>query len=117
VPLPLFKERFLEAVEDQLDVEAFDRAIAGAARDGAVRARAGAEATIPFDVVSAELEGTRPIAAWRKYRGKTQTQLAAEIGIDRGYLAQLEVGGRDGTADTLARIAKVLGCLIEDLLG
>ena len=84
--------------------------------DKAARRRAGAEPTIPFEVVQAEIAGAHPIAAWRKYRAMTQARLAEEVGIDRGYLAQIERGGRAGTPETLAKIARALGCLVEDLL-
>src|SRR5947209_12647011 len=46
VPIEIFKERFLEAVEDHLDVAAFDRAVETAARDRASRGRVGAEPAI-----------------------------------------------------------------------
>jgi DNA-binding XRE family transcriptional regulator len=102
--------------DDELDAEAAAAAAAAFERDKAARRRAGAEPAIPFDVLQAELAGAHPVAAWRKYRGMTQARLADEIGIDRGYLAQIERGGRAGTPETLAKIARALGCLVEDLL-
>jgi DNA-binding XRE family transcriptional regulator len=102
--------------DDELDAEAAAAAAAAFERDKAARRRAGAEPAIPLDVLQAELAGAHPVAAWRKYRGMTQARLADEIGIDRGYLAQIERGGRAGTPETLAKIARALGCLVEDLL-
>src|SRR5437899_2201767 len=55
VPIAVFKERFLAALEDQLDVETFDRATAAAEREQAARGRGRAEPTIPLEVVKAEL--------------------------------------------------------------
>lgn len=117
VPLDLFKKKYLAALEDQLDAEAAAAAADAFERDKAARRRAGAEPAIPFEVLQAEVAGTHPVAAWRKYRGLTQAKLAGEIGIDRGYLAQIERGGRAGTPETLAKIARALGCIVEDLLG
>jgi DNA-binding XRE family transcriptional regulator len=105
-----------DAIEDALDADLAEMAAADAVRDRAARARRGAEPAIPAEVVRAEIEGLSPIAAWRKYRGMTQVQLAEQLGIDRGYLAQLERGGRAGTPETIAKIARALGCLVEDLL-
>jgi DNA-binding XRE family transcriptional regulator len=116
VPLDLFKKKYLGAIEDELDAEAAAAAAAAFERDKNARGRAGAEPAIPFEVVQAELAGAHPVAAWRKYRGMTQARLANEIGIDRGYLAQIERSGRAGTPETLAKIARALGCLVEDLL-
>jgi DNA-binding XRE family transcriptional regulator len=116
VPLDLFKKKYLGAMEDELDAEAAAAAAAAFERDKAARQRAGAEPTIPFEVLQGEVAGAHPIAAWRKYRGMTQARLAKEIGIDRGYLAQIERRGRAGTPETLAKIARALGCLVEDLL-
>jgi DNA-binding XRE family transcriptional regulator len=116
VPLDLFRKKYLEAIEDELDAEAAAAAADAFERDKAARRRAGAEPAIPFEVVQSEVAGAHPIAAWRKYRDMTQARLASEIGIDRGYLAQIERGGRAGTPETLAKIARALGCLVEDLL-
>jgi transcriptional regulator with XRE-family HTH domain len=46
----------------------------------------------------------------------TQTQLALVIGISRAYLAQIEAGERTGTLEIVARLARVLDCLIEQLM-
>jgi DNA-binding XRE family transcriptional regulator len=105
-----------EAIEDAIDSELTETGDAEIERDRGARIRRGAEPTIPAEIVRAEIAGAHPIAAWRKHRGMTQVDLAAKVGIDRGYLAQLERGGRGGTPDTIARIAGALGCLIEDLL-
>ena len=67
-------------------------------------------------MVRAEVEGVDPVAAWRKHRGMTQVALAQAAKIDRGYLALIERGARSGSVQTLARIARILGCLVEDLV-
>lgn len=60
--------------------------------------------------------GLHPVRAWREFRGFTQTQLALVAGISRAYLAQIEAGERTGTLEIVARLARVLECLIEQLM-
>jgi transcriptional regulator with XRE-family HTH domain len=60
--------------------------------------------------------GLHPVRAWREFRGFTQTQLALVTGISRAYLAQIEGGERTGTLEIVARLARVLDCLIEQLM-
>jgi DNA-binding Xre family transcriptional regulator len=116
VPVARFAE-LREAVDEAMDVELAERAAEAAAGERAARARAGAvEPGIPSEVMRAELEGRHPIAAWRRHRGLTQVELAAMAQIDHGYLGLLERGARAGSPETLARIARALGCLMEDLL-
>jgi len=115
VPIERF-EPLREAIDDALDRELAEGAADGAARERAARERHGAEPGVPAAVMRAEIEGVHPIAAWRKHRGQTQAALAAAIGIDRGYLALIERRARSGSLDTLAKIARALGCLIEDLI-
>jgi DNA-binding XRE family transcriptional regulator len=115
VPVAHYSE-IVDAVEDAIDLDIAESADGEIARDRAARRRVGAEPGIPIEVVRAELDGVHPIAAWRKHRGKTQAELAGEIGIARGYLALLERRARDGSPETLSKIARLLGCLVEDLL-
>lgn len=115
VPIGRFGE-LRDAIEDALDIEFAENAAEASARERAARARARAEPGIPVEVMRAEIEGVHPIAAWRKFRSLTQTDLATRVGIDRGYLGLLERGARAGSPETLAKIARALGCLVEDLL-
>jgi transcriptional regulator with XRE-family HTH domain len=43
-------------------------------------------------------------------------QLAGLVGISRAYLTQIETGERTGTIEVTLRLARALGCLIEDLI-
>jgi transcriptional regulator with XRE-family HTH domain len=61
-------------------------------------------------------DGAHPVRAWREFRGFSQTQLALVTGISRAYLAQIEAGERTGTLEIVARLARVLDCLIEQLM-
>jgi DNA-binding XRE family transcriptional regulator len=117
VPLRRYSTELREAVEDVLDIELAESVDEAIADERVARARVGArEPGIPAEVLRAELEGAHPIAAWRKHRGLTQLQLAAAAGIDRGYLALIERGARSGSAPTLTRIARALGCMLDDLV-
>jgi transcriptional regulator with XRE-family HTH domain len=50
--------------------------------------------------------------------GLTQAGLAEKMGIDRGYISSLELGGRNPTIITLWHVAQALGvkigCLFEE---
>ena len=56
------------------------------------------------------------VAAWRKYRGLSQEQLAERIGKSRGLISQLESGTTAYTAETLHALADALSCEPWDLL-
>lgn len=70
---------------------------------------------IPSEVVEALLDGENPIKVWREYRGQTQQQLAATVGISKPYLSQIETGKRKGTVDILSAIAKSLNVSLDDI--
>jgi transcriptional regulator with XRE-family HTH domain len=72
--------------------------------------------SLPAEIRQAIGEGIHPVRAWRDHRNLNQAQLAALVGISRAYLAQIEGGERTGTLDVTARIARALGCLIEQLM-
>lgn len=51
----------------------------------------------------------------REATGLTQKALAEAASISAPFLHDLENGNRNARPETLARIAKVLGCTVEDL--
>lgn len=51
------------------------------------------------------------IAAWRKLRGLTQTQLADRAGIGRATLARFEQGEGGISLESLLRVLRALGIL------
>ncbi len=54
----------------------------------------------------------------RQQAGLTQGELAERIGKSQGYIGDLERGDRRGlTVTTLERLADVLGCTTDELLG
>ncbi len=63
---------------------------------------------LPLEVTAATLRGDTLLKALRKWRGKSQTDLANATGLGQGYLSDLEAGRRRGTEETLAKIAGAL---------
>lgn len=89
-------EALLEARDDLEDIAAYDRAKA-----------AGGE-SIPDDLVGRILDGESPIRVLREYRGLTQTALADAAGVNRVHLVTIESGKRNGSTETLKKIAAAL---------
>jgi transcriptional regulator with XRE-family HTH domain len=50
----------------------------------------------------------------RKLRGVSQLKLASEVGVDQGYIGQIERGGRNVTIETLYRLCGALGISLEE---
>jgi DNA-binding XRE family transcriptional regulator len=101
-------QRLVEEAEMLQDIRDYDEVTLAIA--------SGAEELIPSEVTYALLDGENPIRVWREYRGLTQQQVAAEAGISKPYLSQLESGQRKGTTDVLAGIAKALNVSLDDLV-
>jgi DNA-binding XRE family transcriptional regulator len=95
----------VENAEDGASVKAFESRLA-----------AGEEELLPAELANAILDGANPVRAWRKYRGVTIKSLAQNAGIAPAYLSQLETGQRDGTIETMKKLASGLGVLIDDLI-
>ena len=67
------------------------------------------EETFPDEVINRLiLNEENPIKVYREYRSLTQKQLAAKIGIQRGYLAEIERGRKSGSVKTLKALAEAL---------
>ena len=68
------------------------------------------EGTMPADVLKAILnEGVSPLAAWRRYRGLTQVELARRAGMSQVWVGRIEGGGGYGSPKTRKALAAVLG--------
>jgi DNA-binding XRE family transcriptional regulator len=57
-----------------------------------------------------------PLAFWRKKRGKTQSQLAAAVGVSQNFLSDLERGKAKGDVTLYVKLARCLDVSIEDLV-
>ncbi len=53
----------------------------------------------------------------RKALGITQEQLAKLVGVTQGTVAQWENGLTHPAFDKIPKVAQVLGCTVEELLG
>jgi DNA-binding XRE family transcriptional regulator len=100
-------ERLVEAAEDAADVRAYDEAKRKLA--------AGEEEMIPSAIVDRILDGENKVRVWREHRGLAAKDLAAMIGISAAYLSQIEKGTRDGSFETIKRIAAALRLSVDDL--
>ncbi|HVH77265.1 MAG TPA: helix-turn-helix domain-containing protein [Stellaceae bacterium] len=72
--------------------------------------------TVPIEVVKAKLEGVHPVRAWRDHKGWTQLHLAFKSGVGRDLIAQIETRRKQGSIETIGRIARALDVPIEALI-
>lgn len=107
VPIDLYY-RLLELAEDAEDIRAADRALRGLA--------VGEDELVPAEVAHRLLQDEQQaLRIWREYRGLSQVELAARSGVQRGYIAQIEIGKRIGGIGTLNKLATALDISIDDL--
>jgi ribosome-binding protein aMBF1 (putative translation factor) len=90
----------IEAEEDLADVSAYDAAVADRAAGGAP--------PWPAELSALLLKYKSRLAATRRWRGMSQADLAAKVGIGQGYLSDLETKRRKGVASTIERLAAAL---------
>lgn len=93
-----------EELEDIAAVDAFKRKLA-----------AGEEELIPSAIVDRILDGENKVRVWRDHRGLSAKDLAEKAGISAAYLSQIETGARDGSFETIKRIAAALRLSVDDL--
>ena len=74
------------------------------------------ETTTPIEIVRAKLDGAHPVKAWRDYRGWTQVYLNFKSGVGRDLIAQIETRRKNGSVETLGRLARALETPIEALI-
>jgi DNA-binding Xre family transcriptional regulator len=99
---------------DQRDAE--DAADIAAAEAFRRRLAAGEEELIPSEMVMRMVAGESPVRVWREHRGLTIAALAERAGIAQPYLSQIETGKRDGTAQTMKKLAEALDVMVDDLI-
>jgi DNA-binding XRE family transcriptional regulator len=76
----------------------------------------GREELLSAEETAALLAAPVPLAFWRKKRGKTQSQLAGDIGVSQNFLSDLERGKAKGDVTLYAKLARCLEVQIEDLV-
>ncbi|BAT58633.1 antitoxin HipB [Variibacter gotjawalensis] len=90
-----------EAAEDAADVAAYDAA--------KLDLEAGRAAKLPADLsLLITRERGAVLRAIRKWRGLTQEELSEKVGIAQGYLSALEQRHRNGTEETIRKLADAL---------
>lgn len=107
------------AEEDDNDIAAVTEAREADARFAArIESERGrrVETTVPIEVVKAKLEGVHPVRAWRDHKGWTQLHLAFKSGVGRDLIAQIETRRKQGSIETIGRIARALDVPIEALI-
>jgi ribosome-binding protein aMBF1 (putative translation factor) len=93
-------ERLQALAEDAEDVIATEAVLA--------RIAAGEE-TMPGEVVHMTIvDGLTPVAAWRRYRGLSQVELARRAGLSQVWVSRIEAGGGHGSPATRRKLAKAL---------
>jgi ribosome-binding protein aMBF1 (putative translation factor) len=76
------------------------------------------EGTMPAEVLGSILDdGLHPIAAWRRFRGLSQAELARRTGLSQVWLSRIESGGGTGSAATRRKLAEALGAPVWGLEG
>lgn len=63
---------------------------------------------LPAEITPMVLKGATALEALRRWRGLTQTNLAAKAGVGQGYISDIENRRRKGSAKTLAALAAAL---------
>jgi len=101
-------ERLVEAAEDAADSAAIARF--------EQRLAAGEEELVPSAMVDRILAGENLVRVWREHRGLTVSALAEMAGIAQPYLSQIETGKREGTLQTMKKIAGALRVKLDDLV-
>lgn len=108
VPIELYRQ-LLTLVEDAEDIRAANIALQ--------ELNAGEDEAIPAAVARRLLSGTEhPLRIWREHRGLTQEALAAQAGVGKSYLSQIEAGKKTGSARILRTLAQILRVDMDDLL-
>jgi DNA-binding Xre family transcriptional regulator len=80
------------------------------------RLSAGDEELVPAAIVNAILDGANPLRVWREHRGLSVSALAAKAGVTQAYVSLIESGKREGTIETLGKLAAALKVKIDDIV-
>ena len=100
-------ERLLEAVDEQADVVAAERAD---------KRRIAGEEYLPMDMVERLVEGENALRVWRQYRQLTIARLTEISGIIKATISQLENDKAFGRPATWRSLADALRVTVDDIL-
>jgi DNA-binding XRE family transcriptional regulator len=76
----------------------------------------GEDVALPTEIWEAIEAGENPVRVIRKYRGLTQTEVAAKTGLAQGFIADIEAGKKTGSAASLKAIADALAVPLDILV-
>lgn len=102
-------DRLCAAAEDLSDLKAFDKMMAALS--------SGEDELIPAEYVERLLSGENALRVYRELRGLTQAALAELAGVNRVTVAEIETGRKQGSVDTLRKLASRLDVALDDLAG
>ncbi|MFN0114663.1 MAG: helix-turn-helix transcriptional regulator [Paracoccaceae bacterium] len=102
-------DRLRQAAEDLGDLQAYDRAMAAVS--------AGEDELIPGAFADRLMNGESPLRVYRELRALSQAVLARESGVNRVQIIDIEAGRKNGSVETLRKLAMALGVGLEDLAG
>jgi DNA-binding XRE family transcriptional regulator len=60
--------------------------------------------------------GSSSLRVWRKHLGLTLDELAANVGMSKSFLSEVETGKRTGRPELWSKLARALGTSIEEIL-
>lgn len=74
-----------------------------------VTGNTGSTDDVPEDIMDSLYAGQEtPLRILRKFRGFTQEELAAEAGLSRPYLTEIETGSKNGSVKAIKMLARAL---------
>lgn len=111
--LPRAEYERLKAIEREAEE---DEGTARIVRQGRKEIAEGA-VLFPLSVVDCLANGENAIRVLRKWRGMTQEELSVSVGIQQGYLSDLETGKKRGPLELHRKFAKALGVPLDVLAG
>lgn len=92
-----------------------DNADAKAVNEFKARLAADEEELVPAEFANRIIEGENKIRVWREFRAITARDLAEKADISAELLSQIESGERDGSFETIKKIAAALNVSVGDL--
>jgi DNA-binding XRE family transcriptional regulator len=101
-------ERLVEAAEEATDVRAYDEAKR--------RLASGQDEMLPSAMVNRILDGENALRVWREHRGLTLKELADKAQVSAPFLSQIEKGQREGSVETMRKLADALKISVDDLI-
>ena len=99
-------QALVEKLEDVEDNRAYKEARAAI--------ESGQDELIPESVVN-RLLTENPVKVWREYRDLKQKELSGLAGVKVSMLSQIENGNKQGSLETMKRLARALQVDLDDL--